>query len=391
MKLSYLKEKLPIGKAADGARYLLGRDGLLTSRLFEGRRLRRQLALKNREIAALKEELARRSRGPAATRMPPVSPDVFFVVGHQKSGTTWLMKMLDAHPEILCRGEGRPFGRNFRQKHKAGRGGYPPVSLYNAIADSRGLRLWIQRSVWTKRDRLDEHLNNLTRLAIEYFLTQELVESGKRMVGDKTVLLTPDIVEEIAAVYPEAKVIHIIRDGRDVAVSTMHHIWNQAEDRGGHSRITPAQREKREAYWKDPEGLIKHGGGIFPDGWLRNYAAQWKRRVGKTVEDGPTLLGQNYAEVRYEDLLARPHEELARLLHFLGADAGEEKVRGCVEAASFERLSRGRRRGEEAPDFFRKGIAGDWKNVFTEHNRREFKEAAGDLLIRLGYERDESW
>jgi len=316
---------------------------------------------------------------------------VFFIVGHQKSGTTWLMKMLDAHPEILCRGEGRPFGRNFRQKHKAGKGGYPPVSLYNAIASSRWLRLWIQRSVWTRRDRLEEHLDNLTRLAIEYFLTQELVESGKRMVGDKTVLLTSDIVREIAAVYPEAKVIHIIRDGRDVAVSTMHHIWNQAEDRGGHSRITPAQREKREAYWKDPEGLIRHGGGIFPDGWLRNYAAQWRRRVGRTVEDGPSLLGENYAEVRYEDLLARPEEELGRLLRFLGADAGGEKVRGCVEAASFERLSEGRRRGEEAPSFFRKGIAGDWKNVFTDRNRQEFKEGAGDLLVRLGYERDGNW
>jgi hypothetical protein len=67
-------------------------------------------------------------------------------------------------------------------------------------------------------------------------------------------------------------------------------------------------------------------------------------------------------------------------------------VRRCVESASFERLSRGRQRGEEDPSsFFRKGIAGDWQNVFTEEDKRVFKEEAGDLLIKLGYEESDQW
>lgn len=317
---------------------------------------------------------------------------IFFIVGYQKSGTTWLMKMLNSHPEILCQGEGRPFGRDFKQEHlKEIRRSYPPASLYNAIVSSEDLRYWVERSVWTRRDDPDVHLNNLTRLAIEYFLIQQLLKTDKRLVGDKTVLLSPEIVSEISTICPEAKVIHIIRDGRDVAVSAMHHRWNQAEDQGGAIKIPPGQLAKRELYRKDPKALLETGEGIFPNVWLRNHAGRWNARVSKTVKDGPTLLGANYTEVKYEDLLERPEEEVRRLLGFLRADASEQTVRRCVGAASFEKLSDGRKRGVEAASFFRKGVAGDWKNVFTERDKQDFKAVAGDLLIELGYEEDSDW
>jgi hypothetical protein len=81
----------------------------------------------------------------------------------------------------------------------------------------------------------------------------------------------------------------------------------------------------------------------------------------------------------------RPEEEIKRLLEFLGADAREEVVRECVSSASFENWTDGRQRGEEdSTSFLRKGVAGDWKNVFTEDDKRVFKEEAGDLLIELG-------
>jgi hypothetical protein len=54
-------------------------------------------------------------------------------------------------------------------------------------------------------------------------------------------------------------------------------------------------------------------------------------------------------------------------------------------------LAGGRKRGQEATSFFRKGIAGDWKNVFTEQDKRDFKTVAGDLLIEIGYEKDKNW
>jgi hypothetical protein len=353
---------------------------------------RRQIARKNKEIVALRKELAQARGVEQSVVSRGESTPIFFVVGHQKSGTTWLMKILDSHPEILCQGEGRPFGRRWRQEHlKKGRKGYPPTSLYNAILNSEDLRYWIKRSVWSKRDDPDEHLNNITRLAIEYFLTRQLLKSGKRLVGDKTVLPGPGIMEEVSVIFPECKIIHIIRDGRDVAISTMHHRWNQAEDRGGTVELTPEQLAKRKAYRRDSQKLLETGEGIFPDGWLEKYATRWSTNVSRTVEDGPTLLGNNYMEVRYEDLLEKPEEEVGRLLEFLGADASEQTVRRCVSAASFEKLAGGRSRGQETASFFRKGVAGDWKNVFTEQNKREFKVAAGETLIKLGYEVDYDW
>jgi hypothetical protein len=364
----------------------------VVSRVTLGKRARQQIGGKNIEVFL---PSMKRAGAQGAMGLPGSfgeSTPVFFVVGHQKSGTTWLMRMLDSHPEILCWGEGRPFGRNWRQEHlKQRQVSYPPTSLYNAIASSEDLRYWIERSVWSRGDDPDEHLANLTGLAVEYFLTQRLVESGKRLVGDKTVLSDPGIVEEIGKICPGAKVIHIIRDGRDVLVSQMHHRWNQAEDQGGTSKITSSQLKKRERYREDPQRLLETKKGIFPRKWVGNNAAKWSAAISKSKKDGPALLGPNYQEVRYEDLLERPEKEVGRLLEFLGADASEQVVRHCVDAASFKKLTGGRERGQEAASFFRKGIAGDWKNVFTQKNKQEFKGAAGDLLIRLGYEEDDSW
>lgn len=348
-------------------------------------KLREEVARKEGEISALRRELAR-ARNASSRPGAVQDTQVFFLVGHQKSGTTWLMKLLDAHPEIMCRGESRPFGRNWNQRRlKELSVSYPPASLYNAILSAQKLRYWVERSVWTRGQDIEEHLNNITRLCIQYFLTQQLSGTGKRIVGDKTVLLSPEIVREISAIYPDAKVIHIIRDGRDVAVSTTHHLWNQAEDRGGHSRLPPAQRRKREAYDRDPKALIESGGGMFPEGWITRTARRWANNVENTIEDGPALLGDNYAQVRYEDLIESPEQEASRLLEFLGASADKDTVARCVGSTSFEKLSEGRQRGEEGASFYRKGVAGDWRNVFTEENRQQFEAEAGELLGRLGY------
>ncbi len=373
--------KLKTLRALRGAKASLGAAvGALRSR--QTRRTRKQMAIKEGEIAALRRELARgggRSQG--SVRSTPV----FFVLGYQRSGTTWLMLMLDSHPEILCRGEGRFFGGGWRQKSlKQADVRRPPGSLYNALLKAEYLKLWIERSVWSRNDDAGEHLNNLTRMVIDYFLIGELSKSGKRMVGDKSPLLTPETIKEIAEIYPEAKVIHIIRDGRDAAVSAVHHSWNFGKAR---QKSTEASAKRSAS-----QQLRETGESMFAGDSLKKMAAEWGDRVGRTIEDGPVLLKKNYIEVRYEDLLEKPEEELARLLEFLGAEASEGTVKRCVSSASFEKLSKGRKRGEEDPSsFFRKGVAGDWRTFFTEEDRRVFKKEAGDLLIRLGYEKNDGW
>jgi LPS sulfotransferase NodH len=317
---------------------------------------------------------------------------VFFVVGLAKSGTTWLMKTLDAHPEVLCKGEGRFFGEEYRREVLAQtQTKQQPSSLYNALLGSEYLRLWIERSVWTRGGETDEQIRDLVRLATYYFLSAELAKSGKKIVGDKTPLLGPRFVEEIHEIYPEARVIHIIRDGRDQAVSFIHQQGNRAK-RGRTHRLSPEELARSEAYRRSPRKLVEVSEGMFAEKTLRKAAQNWDLRVGRAVEDGPALFGDRYTEVRYEDLLERPNEEVERLLGFLGVDTEETLVERCVSSASFEKLSKGRERGQEDPSsFYRKGVAGDWKNHFTEEDRRVFKEEAGELLIRLGYENDGGW
>lgn len=317
-------------------------------------------------------------------------PTVFFVVGHGKSGTTWVARILGSHPEVLCLWEGRLFGREW---HRPDLGEVeaqvPPRTLSGAIAASRDLRLWAERSVWAKKGDADEHLANLTRLALDYFLDQRLRRTGKKIVGDKTPFLPgARTVAEIHDLYPEARVIHVIRDGRDAEVSWMHHRWNRSREKGGIQVLKPGEAERREAYLKDPAG----GTGLFDGAELRARAAQWRQTVGEAREQGPKLFGGNYAEVRYEDLLEDAPAEAAGLFRLLGAGAGDALVRRCVEEASFERLSGGRRAGDEDPaSLLRKGVSGDWRYAFTEEDRRVFKEEAGDLLVELGYEKDLRW
>jgi hypothetical protein len=370
------------GPALDGGNEELGQEQI-REKNRRLKKLRERLEEKDRELERLRARLKQARDGE--------STPVFFIVGRAKSGTSWLMRLLNSHPEILCRGEGRFFGRDFWREDfkRMNLGTIQPSSLYRAILDSDSLRTWVERSVWTRGKDVDESLTGLTHAAITYFLTERLSETGKRIVGDKTPFLSTETLDEMSVIYPEAKVIHMIRDGRDVAVSSVHHRWNHAKDEGGIYELEPEEIAKREAYRKD---LLEAGESLFTETVLRSAAVSWNGFVSKTIRDGPALLGDNYAEVRYEDLLQRPEEEVGRILRFLGADDGEETVRRCVESASFEAWTQGRQRGhEDSAAFLRKGVAGDWKNVFTERDKRVFKEAAGELLIQLGYEKDNNW
>jgi len=355
------------------------------------KKLRERLEKKDQELTELRNELAwvRNTEG-----LPGFSGGdmpVFFIVGFAKSGTSWLTKTLNGHPEILCMGEGLLFGRGTDLDKR--RGTLAPSSLYGVFADSDYLRAWLKNSIWTRGEDEERHILNLTHMSVDYFLGEKLAKTGKRIVGDKTPFITEQCIEEIAAIYPEARVIHIIRDGRDVAVSAVHHTWNYAVDAGGHLTVSPEELATRDAYRKDPQAFLASGKSIFDEGRLRRgFAKPWYELTTSAVRDGPALLKDNYTEVRYEDLLGRPEEEVGRLLRFLGADASEEVLGRCVRSASFESRTRGRERGQEdSTAFLRKGVAGDWRNVFTERDKEIFKEVAGNLLIELRYEKDHNW
>ena len=103
-------------------------------------------------------------------------------------------------------------------------------------------------------------------------------------------------------------------------------------------------------------------------------------------------IGNGAPIFRYEDMLERPEEQLGWILRICEMETSSEEIRRVVAHNSFERMSGGRPRGnEEVSSFFRKGVAGDWKNYISGSLAKEFDERFGDLLITTGYESDHNW
>jgi hypothetical protein len=310
----------------------------------------------------------------------------FFIAGEMRSGTSWLRRMLNVHPEIACGHEGSFFGRDYDREEIPVYTG-PVSSLTRAIADSKSLKVWheLPWNQWT--DGYDEDLTGLARVMVDYFLSKEAARTGKPIVGDKSPQHTHNL-DEIHEIYPDARIVHIVRDGRDVAVSAMNHWWRQAQDRDDPVfELDPEELDKRDAYLADREGFLSAGESIFTEKRLRQIAERWAYRVGKARRDGVTIYSENYLELRYEDLLADVPANIRRVLDGLGASSGDAMVERCARAGNFESVSNRKQGEEDSSSFFRKGVVGDWRSVFNKRDRQLFDEVAGERLEEVGYRR----
>lgn len=101
--------------------------------------------------------------------------------------------------------------------------------------------------------------------------------------------------------------------------------------------------------------------------------------------------------IKYEDCKADPVRELDRLVRFVGREVPESALVQAVDKNSFANRTRQRggtvrREGQsDSSQFERKGIVGDWRNVFNQSACELFVRLEGDTLLRLGYEDDHSW
>lgn len=96
--------------------------------------------------------------------------------------------------------------------------------------------------------------------------------------------------------------------------------------------------------------------------------------------------------LRYEDLIADTFGCMQQVRSLFDLPATDEELAKIVEDNSFASLSKGRKQGQEnAQSHFRKGVAGDWKNHFTDKHKDAIKAVAGDWLIKHGYEENLDW
>ena len=100
---------------------------------------------------------------------------------------------------------------------------------------------------------------------------------------------------------------------------------------------------------------------------------------------------------KYETFKESPVPELKRLTQFLGADVPQHRLEAAVEKNSFANRTKRRSGTVRRPgqsdnhQFERKGIVGDWRNLFNLEARRIFCEHEGETLIRLEYEHNNHW
>jgi hypothetical protein len=279
-------------------------------------------------------------------------PTTFFVCGCPKSGTTWVQLLLDHHPEVTCAGESHLVV--LLKKFSA------LIEDHNAHQRRRNTEIFGDIVGYTPFPEIDvEDECWLYGALVTRMLEKAARKPGVRAVGDKT----PDIAEHLAwfpRALPQARFIHVIRDARDVAVSSWHHLHRTG-----------------------PEAELRQLAAFAEYAVL---SVQLWQAVIQRARAAAAALGERYLEVRYEDLHADPDAGLDRLLRFLGVSSDPMVRRACIEQASFGTASGGRAAGQEdRAAFLRKGLPGDWRSWFDPALNQAVLAQVGPLLAELGY------
>lgn len=280
-----------------------------------------------------------------------------FIIGASRSGTTLLRLMLDAHPDLSI----------------------PPEThfipnLLKLSGSSQNLREKFYQRLITDQRWQDFHLSD-TKLyqhlaEIEPFTIPQALRCfyklyadrfGKQRWGDKT---PPYIfqIQNIQAILPEAHFIHLIRDGRDVAVSLKNLWWGAKED-------------------------------------VQAQACEWVFRIGKARQQAKFC--PHYLEVHYEKLIQNPTQVLQQICEFLSLSyhpamenyyqtaetrllelSDRCKPDGTVIATKEQRLAI-HRYTYQPPNLSR---IGSWREEMSYEDRIRYEAIAGSWLEDLGYE-----
>jgi hypothetical protein len=279
-----------------------------------------------------------------------VNPYVF-LVGCLRSGTTLLQRLVDAHPEIAVIHETQWLPRWYeRRVGLTEEGVVTPKLLAKLVEHPRFARLELDP------DRIAKLIENgkpkhYARFVTEVFDLHGEVK-GKSLVGEKS----PGYVRHVPtlhALWPRSKVVHLIRDGRDVALSVLD--WKKKESTAGRFPTWDEDPVTTTALW-----------------W------EWHVRLGR--EAGAHLEPGQYYELFYESLVDDPERECDELCRFLGVPYDDAMIR------FYEGRMRPKpgRRAKAAWLPVTRGLR-TWEEEMRSDDLSRFEAATGDLLKELGY------
>ena len=261
-----------------------------------------------------------------------------FIVGCPRSGTTLLRDLLRSHPHLTFPNESHFIPRLFRaygdpQNEREAR------RLATIILKMTWVRAWglsLAPSFFADCRSYREVLSRL----YEAWMRKE----GKIRWGDKTPLYVAEI-PTLLEIFPPSKIIHIYRDGRDVALS-----WLRTDF--------------------GPKNLF-------------TAARQWKYLVNTGRRTGANLSPETYLDISYETLLSHPEATMKRVCAFLNEPFCNDVLR--PNRLPPEVIIMRRHTWASDSEIIKSNTA-KWKKAMSPSDRILFESVSGDLLRELGYE-----
>jgi len=278
---------------------------------------------------------------------------IVWLASYPKSGNTWFRAFLTAllHPDD------------------------PPVEINNlyptTIASSR--QLFDELTGVSSADLDPEEIDRIRPRVYR----QEVLESEEVLyhkVHDAWTRL-PDGGALFPAEVTKA-VLYFIRNPLDVAVSFAHHLNTTTG--------------KAIAIMNNPDyAFCYHTDRLHNQ--LRQRLLTWSGHVASWTENS----GLPLLVLRYEDMLKTPWETFTSAVEFIGLKFARVEIQQALDFCSFERLKKQEEekgfseKSAHSPSFFRKGIAGDWRNVLTQEQVRQIVGEHGEVMKKFGYNSNE--
>ena len=296
----------------------------------------------------------------------------FFIFGHARSGTTLLARLVRLHPQVHCNYQAHFFTRS-------------PL-LDGLVADPE-VGSWLARR--SNRWNRGRDLSPLVlRAAADFIMERDARREGKGhprcVVGDKSPngLLDGEAVHLMVKVYPDGRLVNIIRDGRDTALS---HRFQSFIDNP--KSLSKEDLQIREEFSRQPEPFLCGERSIFTEKNLLLAAQGWVHNVVETDRAARELLDEHYYHLRYEDLLQKPFSEMQRLWVFLGVEAASAGLDEAVMAEMGQNPDADwqQQKAGEIASPLQKGKQGTWQRMFTDRDKRLFHQVAGETLAAWGY------
>jgi hypothetical protein len=305
--------------------------------------------------------------------------NLHFVISAPRSGSTWLATALNHHPQLFAT-EHRLFGR-FCEVWRNNDGTTAPRITFDSYARAFGMH-YFYPFMGLNYEQFVE--------TFQYEFAQFLVEFAARRTGKPFVIdkITPYpgtarlVVKQIRKLFPESKLIQLVRDGRDVLTSgAFDWLLKDASGTPRHDFFVNPQPGKR---------LTR----FFDDAVIERWALNWLETVDVFSASNSAMSGPAASpsmQIRYESMKSDLAAQLQRLFKELGVDDSQSVAANCEQQASFRKMA-GREAGVADPFAkARKGMVGDWRNYFTRTDGELFVKWAGRGLVDMGYEADDGW